>query len=172
MKTFKNVICKINNILGVVFPCILFLILFFSFIVTIFARYFMGKSVTWGNEVAILAYMWIMFFGCGKAMENDEHVVFSLVYDEMPPFIQMVMKLVYNTVLVIFMVICFKPGLTALLNSRQITGVLKLPYTVVFAPFFWMMLNIIIYSIINIYKAIQEYKHSGSKAEGSKEVSA
>ena len=172
MKTLKTVICKINDFLGIVFPCILFLILFFSFIATIFARYFMGKSVTWGNEVAILAYMWIMFFGCGKAMENDEHVVFSLVYDEMPPFIQMVMKLVYNAVLVVFMIICFKPGFTALLNSTQITGVLKLPYTVVFAPFFWMMLNIIVYSIINIYKAVQEYKNSGSAHKGSKEVSA
>lgn len=172
MKTFKTVICKINDILGIVFPCILFLILFFSFIATIFARYCFGKAVTWGNEVAILAYMWIMFFGCGKAMENDEHVVFSLVYDEVSPFVQMLMKLIYNAVLVIFMVICFKPGMTALLKSTQITGVLKLPYTVVFAPFFWMMLNIIIYSIINIYKSIQEYKNSGSKTKGSKEVSA
>ena len=42
MKTFKTVVCKINDFLGVIFPCILFLILFFSFIATIFARYFFG----------------------------------------------------------------------------------------------------------------------------------
>ena len=171
MKSFKTVVCKINDFLGVVFPCLLFLALFFSFVITIFARYLFGKSITWGNEVAILSYMWIMFFGCGKAMEADEHVVFGLVYDEMPPFVQMVMKLIYNAVLVIFMVICFRPCLRALLGSTQITGVLKLPYTIAFAPFFWMMLNIVIYSIINIIKAIKEYNENPTK-DGSKEVKA
>ena len=169
MEAFKNVVKKVNNILGVLFPCILFLALFFSFVVTVAYRYLANKSVVWGNEVAILAYMWIMFFGCGKAMENDEHVVFSLVYDVVSPFVKMVMKLVYNAVLAIFMVICFPPCMKALIASTQITGVLKVPYTVVFAPFFWMMLNIIVYSIINIKKALDEYKASGS--EGSKEAS-
>lgn len=158
MKTFKTVVCKINDFLGVIFPCILFLILFFSFIATIFARYFFGKSIAWGNEVAILAYIWIMFFGCGKAMEADEHVVFGLVYDVVSPVVQFAMKVVYNVVLIALMVICFKPCLGALMKSTQITGVLKLPYSVVFAPFFWMMLNIVIYSTINIKKAYCEYK--------------
>lgn len=164
LESFKNVVKKINNIIGVFFPCILFLALFFSFVATIFYRYIANKSVVWGNEVAILAYMWIMFFGCGKAMENDEHVVFSLVYDVVSPMGKMVMKLVYNAVLVILMVICFQPCLKALLASTQITGVLKLPYTMVFAPFIWMMLNIIVYSIINIKKALDEYKVSGKEA--------
>ena len=97
------------------------------------------------------------------------HVVFSLVYDVVSPFTQMAMKVVYNAVLAILMVICFQPCLKALLASTQITGVLKLPYKLAFAPFFWMMLNIIVYSAINIKKAIDEYKESGSA--GSKEAS-
>ena len=169
MEAFKNVVKKVNNILGVLFPCILFLALFFSFVVTVAYRYVAGKSVVWGSEVAILAYMWIMFFGCGKAMENDEHVVFSLVYDVMSPFAKMAMKLVYNAVLAILMVICCQPCLKALFASTQITGVLKLPYKLAFAPFFWMLLNIIVYSAINIKKAIDEYK--GSSSSGSKEAS-
>ena len=94
MESFKNVVKKINNIIGVLFPCILFLALFFSFVITVAYRYIAGKSVVWGNEVAILAYMWIMFFGCGKAMENDEHVVFSLVYDVVSPVVKLAMKVV------------------------------------------------------------------------------
>lgn len=160
MENFKNVVKKVNNILGVLFPCILFLALFFSFVATIFYRYIAGKSVVWGNEVAILAYMWIMFFGCGKAMENDEHVVFSLVYDVVSPFVKMAMKVVYNAVLAILMIICFQPCLKAMLASTQITGVLKLTYKVAFGPFFWMLLNIIVYSIINIKKALDEYKEA------------
>ena len=171
MKTFKDVVCKVNDFLGVVFPCLLFLALFFSFVITIFVRYVFGKSVTWGNEVSILSYMWIMFFGCGKAMENDEHVVFSLVYDEVSPAVKMAMKVVYNIVLAVFMILCFQPGLRALNASTQITGVLKIPYKIAFAPFFWMMLNIIVYSIINVYKAVTEYKNPEPPASGGEEVS-
>lgn len=172
MKELKDIIRKINNFLGVVFPCILFLALFFSFVVTIFVRYVFNKSVTWGNEVAVLCYIWIMFFGCGKAMENDEHVVFSLVYDEMNPFVKMLMKVVYNAILTVFMLVCFRPCLKALMASSQITGVLKLPYKIAFAPFFWMMLNIIVYSILNIRKALQEYQAVKDGNENGREVSA
>ena len=70
------------------------------------------------------------------------------------------------------MVICFQPCLKALMGSSQITGVLKIPYKVAFAPFFWMMLNIIVYSILNIRKAIVEYKNPEPAAADSKEVSA
>ncbi len=173
MKELKNIISKINYFVGVIFPCILFLALFFSFVITIFVRYVFNKSVTWGNEVAVLCYIWIMFFGCGKAMENDEHVVFSLVYDEMPPFVKMLMKVVYNAILTVFMLICFQPCLKALMASSQITGVLKLPYKIAFAPFFWMMLNIIVYSVLNIRKALTEYQAVKNGDEhNSKEVSA
>lgn len=170
MKALREILRKLNTLCGVVFPCILFLALFFSFVITIFARYLFSKSITWGNEVAILAYIWIMFFGCGKAMEHDEHVVFGLVYDVCSPKVQLAMKLVYNTVLAVFVVICLPQCWEAMMRSSQITGVLKISYKIAFAPFFWMMANIIVYSIINIRKAIVEYKETGSQ-KGDKEVS-
>ena len=177
MEKFKKVFYKATDVTGVIFPCIIFMVLFLTFIATIGARYIFSKSLTWGNELAVICYIWIMFWGCGKAMENDEHVVFSLVYDTLKPKGQMIMKVIYNILLAVLMACAIKPCVTALLASTQITGVLKLPYKIIFAPFIWMMFAIIIRSIINIPDAIKEYKEAianpaPAKSEEEKEGEA
>ena len=158
MKKLRKIGGKIMDALGVGLPCIIFLVLFFSFIGTIILRYFFRKSLSWGNELAVLCYMWIMFFGTGKAIENDEHVVFSLVYDRCSPKVQMLMKVVYNILLAVLICIAFRPSLKLLLKSTMRTGVLKIPYKYAFAPFFWMLGEIVVRSLINVKKAVDEYK--------------
>ena len=150
---------RISDVWGVWLPCLIFVCLFLCFVATIVLRYFFRKSLSWGNELAVLCYMWIMFWGCGKAMENDEHVVFSLVYDKCSPKVQMLMKIAYNLILAVLVALAFKPSLTLMLKSTMKTGILKIPYKIAFAPFFWMLGEIIVRSLINVKKAIDEYKH-------------
>ena len=159
MKKSNKILKGISDVLGVGFPCLIFLVLFFCFVGTIVLRYFFRKSLSWGNELAVLCYMWIMFWGCGKAMENDEHVVFSLVYDKCSPKVQMLMKVAYNLILAVLVALAFRPSLNLMLKSTMRTGVLKIPYKFAFAPFFWMLAEIIIRSLINVKKAIDEYRH-------------
>ena len=159
MKKSKKIIKGISDVLGIGFPCLIFLVLFFCFVGTIVLRYFFRKSLSWGNELAVLCYMWIMFWGCGKAMENDEHVVFSLVYDKCSPKVQMLMKVCYNIILAVLVALAFRPSLNLMLKSTMRTGVLKIPYKIAFAPFFWMLAEIIVRSLINVKKAIDEYRN-------------
>lgn len=159
MKTVKKIIRVVADFLGVFCPCVIFLALFFSFVATIILRYFFKTALSWGNELAVLCYIWIMCFGCGKAIETDEHVVFSLVYDKCSPKVQMLMKVVYNLLLAVLICCAFKPSLTLMLKSTMKTGILKIPYKICFAPFFWMLFETVIRSLINVKKAIDEYKH-------------
>lgn len=154
---WKKVLKVIFDFLGVFVPCITFLVIFVSFMIGILARYFWRVGVPWVNEVAILGYMWTMFFGCGKAIENDEHVVFSLVYDLMKPIGQLICKVVYNAAIVVLLAIVFKPCLTNLLKASNVTPSLKIPYVVAFAPFMYMLAETIVRSAINIWKAFKEY---------------
>ena len=109
MDNFKKIGKKIVDFLGVFIPNITFLVIFLTFMVTIVSRYFFKTPVTWSYEVSVLGYMWTMFFGVGKAMEADEHVVFGLVYDAVKPRTQFIFKVVYNTFLLILLVTCFVP---------------------------------------------------------------
>ena len=159
MKKAKKIIKGASDVWGVGFPCLIFLVLFLCFVSTIVLRYFFRKSLSWGNELAVLCYMWIMFWGCGKAIENDEHVVFSLIYDKCSPKVQMLMKVAYNLILAVLVSLAFKPSLNLMLKNTMKTGILKIPYKIAFAPFFWMLGEIIVRSLINVWKAIDEYRN-------------
>lgn len=93
-------------------------------------------------------------------METDDHVVFGLIYDTLKPFGQFLFKAIYNIFLLLLLVICFVPCVESMFSKQMVTGVLKLPYTVVFAPFIYMMAEVIIRSGINVYKAYSDYKEA------------
>lgn len=148
------------DVLGIVIPSITFVVIFVTFMISIVSRYCFKTPVTWSYEVSVLGYMWTMFFGVGKAMETDDHVVFGLIYDTLKPFGQFLFKAIYNIFLLLLLVICFVPCVESMFSKQMVTGVLKLPYTVVFAPFIYMMAEVIIRSGINVYKAYNDYKEA------------
>lgn len=158
MDTLKKTLKIITSFLSETIPTITFTIIFVTFVAQIIARYFFGKSITWSNEVSVLAYMWTMFFGVGKAMDADAHVVFGLVYDAVGQKTRYIFRMTYNILLIVCIAVAFVPCCDKWLGQKMITGVLKLPYKVVFAPFIYMLIEIIIRSIIEIKKVNKLYK--------------
>jgi len=155
-ETIKKIGKGIDTVLGVIIN-ITFIIIFFTFMVTIISRYFLRKPVTWSYEVSVLAYMWTMFFGVGLGMKNEEHVVFGLVYDIVSAKTKYLFRMIYNIFLVFLLVVCFIPCCKSLVKSTMITGVLKMPYKVVFAPCIFMFVDIIVRSCVNISHAHAVY---------------
>ena len=143
---------KVLDILGTVMPALAFSLIFLTFMVTIVSRYVLKAPVAWTYEVSILAYMWTMFFGVGKAMEADEHVVFGLVYDHVGPRAKLALRMAVNVVLVVLVSIVFFPSIRSLESKRMVTGVLKLPFSVVFAPMIYMFAEIIVRSLIDLWR--------------------
>ena len=146
-----------------------FTLVFITFMMTIFCRYVLRFAIPWSYEVSILGYMYCMFFGSGIALKRDEHVVFSLLYDKLPPIGQLICKLVYNTVLVVLIAIIFTPCLNSLMASTMKTGILKMPYKVVFAPFLWMLFECAFRCLFYMKASWNEYKAATGNKE-SKEV--
>ena len=158
-----NIIVKIGRkagyILGTVIPNVTFIIIFLTFMLTIISRYVMKTPVAWSYEISILAYMWTMFFGVGKAMAANEHVVFGLVYDHMGPKMKLVFSITSNLLLIILLIVVFVPSIRSLLSKRMVTGVLKLKFSIVFAPLIYMFAEIIIRSVIDLKNNILDWKN-------------
>lgn len=153
MSSQKNVAGKLLDFFDVTVTSISFLVIFVTFVIAIVSRYFLRVAVTWSYEISILGYMWTMFFGVGRALRNDEHVVFSLVYDKLGWHGKRRSLILYNILLAAMGILIFVPGVRAMLASNSRTGVLKLPYKVVFSPFFFMLAEIIAVSAVNVKKA-------------------
>lgn len=141
---------KATDFLGYFIPNVTFTIIFLTFMLTIISRYVLKKPVAWSYEISVLAYMWTMFFGVGKALEADEHVVFGLVYDTLGDKGKTICKIVYNLLLIVLIGLAFVPCVHSMLSKKMVTGVLKLPYTVVFAPFIYMFAEVFIRCVIDM----------------------
>lgn len=162
---------KFMDLFSVYIPTISFLVLFLCFMATMILRYCFKYSLNWGSELAILCYMWIMFWGAGKGLTMEDHVVFSLVYDRCSPLIQMIMKVFYNIVLAVLLLWALPACITAMGRSNMITGVLKIPYKVAFAPFMFMLVDSAVRALFAAWKAVKEYREK-KNAPANEEVSA
>ena len=151
---------KIMTVLSEGVPMVAFLVVIVTFMMTIICRYVLRFAIPWSYEVSILGYMYCMFFGSGIALKRDEHVVFSLLYDKLPPLGKLICKLVYNIVLIVLICIIFTPCLNSLMASTMKTGILKMPYKVVFAPFLWMLFECAFRCLFYIRTSWQEYRET------------
>ena len=157
-KTETGLAGKIMTVLSEGVPMVAFLVVFITFMMTIFCRYVLRFAIPWSYEVSILGYMYCMFFGSGIALKRDDHVVFSLLYDKLSPLGKLVCKLVYNAVLIALIAIVFVPCINSLMASTMRTGILKMPYKLVFAPFMWMLFECAFRCLFYMKASWQEYK--------------
>ena len=149
---------KVMTVLSEGVPMVAFLVVFVTFMMTIICRYVLRFAIPWSYEVSILGYMYCMFFGSGIALKRDEHVVFSLLYDKLSPMGKLISKLVYNAALIVLIAIVFVPCIKSLMASTMKTGILKMPYKVVFAPFMWMLFECAFRCLFYMKASWQEYK--------------
>ena len=140
-----------------------FLIIFVVFMAQIIARYFFKTSIGWSNEVSILGYMYCMYFGTGRALTADEHVVFSLVYDKLPNVGKLISKLLCYAAMIVLLGVTIVPSYNAIMKMTNVTGVLKMPYKVVFFPYMWLLVESIVRSVFCIRDAFVEYKENSRK---------
>ena len=160
MKKVAEKFSKFMDIFGVYLPTLSFTILFVCFMATMILRYCFKYSLNWGSELAVLCYIWIMCFGSGKGLSLGDHVVFSLVYDKCSPTIQMVMKVIYNILIFVLLLVALPACVKAMLRSNMITGVLKIPYKIGFAPFLFMLVDNAVRALFEVKKVIVEYREA------------
>lgn len=171
MKKVLEKISKFMDLFSVYIPTLSFTVLFLSFMATMLMRYFFKISLSWGSELAILCYMWIMFFASGKGLSLGDHVVFSLIYDRCSPKVKMIMEVFYNIVLAVLLLVALRPCIVAMGRSTQITGVLKIPYKVAFAPFQFMLVDSAVRALIDAKRAYTNYVQQKNNP-ANEEVSA
>ncbi len=161
MVLFKKILGKLSWFFSELIPSCGFVLLFITFMITIVSRYVFNTPVPWTYEVSVLAYMWIMFFAVGLAFKNKDHVVFSLLYDTLSDRGKFLTQILSDALIALLLILSFVPCFDSWISKEMITGVLKIPYPIAFAPFMWMYAELIVRSIISIVSNIKVYKTTG-----------
>jgi TRAP-type C4-dicarboxylate transport system permease small subunit len=116
-------------------PIVVFSILFLTFILQIFCRYFL-VPLTWPLELTLICFIWTALLGGLLAKRTNDHVVFSMIYDAAGPKIQLYMRLCGNLLLFAAFCIALYPSYdyVAFMGFKK-SNVLRIPMNIAFSPF-------------------------------------
>jgi len=119
-----------------------------AIVIQVFYRYFLNISLEWPFELSIYAYIWTLYLGAAWGVREGGHVKFNIVHDKLPPKVQKVVNIIFNTITTVVFIIIFKPVWEYLLfNYRVKTVALKIPWTYVFMVFSIFLFLTIIHNI-------------------------
>ena len=89
----------------------------------------------------------------------------GLVYDRVGPKTKLALNILTDLLLIVLLGIVFVPSINSLLSKRMVTGVLKMPFSVVFAPLIYMFAEVIVRSLIDLWHQIVQLKQETTKKE-------
>lgn len=158
MKTVKRIGRFIMDLFEIYLPVIVYICLFLTFVYQIFCRYVLCQPVSWSYEIGLLTFVWTTMFGALYAWRDDEHIVFSLVYDARSERGKRIFDLIGAIIVLVLMAIIVYPTFTFILKQRRFSSVLKISYKVMYFPFLIMLIGTCIHQIKRIVRAVGALK--------------
>jgi TRAP-type C4-dicarboxylate transport system permease small subunit len=123
------------NFTEIYLPVAIFSCLFVVFMLQVFFRYFRAPLI-WPEEFSNLAYIWTILLGSCYALRDDSHVKFSLVYDQVGPTWQCVMRVIGNLLLFAAFGLAVYPSYKFIVfMGFKKSDALRIPMNLAFSPF-------------------------------------
>lgn len=160
MRTAKKIGKLLLDIIEVYIPVIAFVVMFISFVLQVFFRYVVRSPLTWTYELCTISFLWAGLLGALNALRHDEHVVFGLVYDALGKKGKAISDIIGGVLCIAVLLMLISPTCKYLAQqSSRYPSVIKIPFSVIFAPFLIMILGSIGRFAARIYQAIQCLRH-------------
>lgn len=163
MSALKKIAALIRNCVELYIPVIAFVVLFVIFCYQVFMRYIMRNAQAWTGEVEQMCFLWLVLLGACYAQRERSHVTFTLLYDNLGVKGKAITAMLGNLMITITFLAAAIPSLNWILGltkRAQVTSMLKVPKTYVFAPYVLFLLIIAIYAIVDIYEEIMVLRGS------------
>ena len=118
--------------------------MFGAFILQVFMRYLVGRPLEWSLEVCLITFVWSVFWTLAFLVREQDHVAFSLLYENAPVAVRRVLALA-STLLIAGFFLAALPATFDYVAFMAIdsTSVLHLRFDLVFGVFLLFMLAVI-----------------------------
>ncbi len=158
-----NIVKKVWNYVlwffEVIMPAVSLIGIFLIFNVQIFYRYVLESPLIWAFEASLTLFLWLIMFGAVYAWRKKEHVQFSIFYDLAPSKVQLFIRLISNSVVIIFLSIVVYPVSQQLNFLNRISSPqLDIPLSIVFLPMLICFILIIFHSFVDILHDLRKLK--------------
>jgi TRAP-type C4-dicarboxylate transport system permease small subunit len=128
---------------------VLFVVMFGAFLLQIGSRYLLPNPVPWTDEVALIAFLWLVFWVGGLMLRDGDHVRFDIVAKALPPRGQRACAVVGHLLVAGLFGAAVPTSLDYIAFLwREMTPVLLIPLDWVFACFGLAMVAIVLRALM------------------------
>ncbi len=129
----------------------LFAVMFIAFLIQVFSRYMLNDPVAWSMEVALLAYLWIIFIAGATIVRIEDHISFDTIYQSVRPKSKRILALITSAAILL----AFLSALPANFDfvtfmAIDTTSILEIRFDIVFFCFLIFMAAVILRMIYKI----------------------
>ena len=156
MKKFYEKVCKLEELIALILVAGIAVLVFVSALMRTF-----GHPLNWAQDVALIAFAWLIFLGSDVAMRGSGLIGVDLFVKKFPAGVQKVLDILFKVIIAAFLcvLIYYGYGMTTTGWARQITSL--------HISSFFMLIS----TILNIIERVktpagQEVKHEAGRDVG------
>lgn len=153
MDILKKTVRLLRNCVEIYIPAISFLIMFFVYLFQVFMRYVVRAPQSWTMEVTSMTFLWLVLLGACFAQRSRSHVTFTLIYDQLGIRGKALTAFAGNLIIAFTFLVCLRPTWDFILfqtSAQQVTSILKISKTIVYAPYMLFLGIIILYTLVDL----------------------
>jgi len=129
----------------------LFAVMFIAFLIQVFSRYVLNDPVAWSMEVALLAYLWIIFIAGATIVRIEDHISFDTIYQSVRPKSKRILTLITSAVILLAFLFALPANYDFVtFMAIDTTSILDIRFDIVFFCFLIFMGAVILRMIYKI----------------------
>ncbi len=129
----------------------IFATMFGAFLLQIFMRYVVNQPLGWTLELCMVAYLWLVFWGCAFLLRERDHIAFNIAYHAAPPPVRRILAAVSAVVLAAAMIAALPATFDFVsFMGRTSTWVLHIRFDLLFSIFLVFMAAVAIRQLIHL----------------------
>jgi TRAP-type C4-dicarboxylate transport system permease small subunit len=140
---------------------LLFLALFVAFILQIGARFLWNQPLPWTDELAVVLYVWVIFWACAFMVPASSHVSVDILIQQLPAALRIWFQTAGQLMLG-GLALCALPASWDYLwfIRREATAVMGLPLFWVFLPLLVALLMMVIKTLHSVWQLLHFMRKS------------
>lgn len=146
-----RVLCEYSKAVLIVIVCVVS--------AQVFCRKFLGFSIRWSEEVALVLMVWMAFISLAIGVEKHLHIAISMFFEKFPKKVQFVIAKATNLLMISFGGVMIYYGIRLVQSTMKSTlPATKWPSATLYIMIPVSGIFVVYYSLVDLF-GLEKYKH-------------
>jgi TRAP-type C4-dicarboxylate transport system permease small subunit len=125
-------------------------------LVNVIARYAFNSPISWAEEVARYAFIWMVFIGAAVCTKRSRHIAVDAVVSALPKISQPFCRLLADLATATLMVILVYYGMVLTVSATQLTSTLSIPTHFIYVVIPLSAFSIFLRAVIDLARDLRD----------------